>query len=154
MEKDIEDTKQIERKSNSSIHGTQILQDIQSKQPPNLAVTGKSIRNQIITGKSGINSPTATFPTSTIDDLEQELEVQLIHQTLNDEELMLSQYFANETGQNKSNPMMKIFVDFTDSSLAFPSSEAGIERKFIQAKRFIGIGGQRVSLQILICELA
>ncbi|KAA6393893.1 MAG: hypothetical protein EZS28_010577, partial [Streblomastix strix] len=134
--------------------------------------------NQIIISKSGINSPTATFLTNTIDDLEQEQEVQLIHQTLNDEELMLSQYFANEAvlfwagkygdmddqkiidnqigywqGQNKSNPMIQIFVDFTDSVLAFPSSDAGIERKFSQAKRFMGIGGQRVSLQTLFCEL-
>ncbi|KAA6398843.1 MAG: hypothetical protein EZS28_005635 [Streblomastix strix] len=179
MEKDIEDTKQIERKSNSSIHGTQILHDIYPKLPPNLSVTGTPIFNQIITGKSGINSPTATFLTSTVDDLEQEQEVQLIHQTLNDEELILSQYFANEAvlfwagkygemddemlidnqigywqGQNKSNPMMKIFVDFTDSVLAIPSSEAGIERKFSQAKRFMGIGGQRVSLQTFFCELA
>ncbi|KAA6403221.1 MAG: hypothetical protein EZS28_001254 [Streblomastix strix] len=137
------------------------------------------IHNQIITGKSGIGSPTATFLTSTIDDLEQEQEVQLIYQMLNDEELMQSQYFANEAvlfwagkygdmddemlidnqigywqGQNKSNPMMKVFIDFTNSVLAFPSSDAGIERKFSQAKRFIGIGGQRVSLQTLFCELA
>ncbi|KAA6381773.1 MAG: hypothetical protein EZS28_022703 [Streblomastix strix] len=92
---------------------------------------------------------------------------------------MLSQYFANEAvlfragkygdmddeklinnqigywqDQNESNPMMKIYVDFSDSVLAFLSSEAGIERKFSQAKRFMRIGGQRVSLQTIFSELA
>ncbi|KAA6312381.1 MAG: hypothetical protein EZS28_055934 [Streblomastix strix] len=71
-----------------------------------------------------------------------------------DDEMLIDNQIGYWQGQNKSHPMMKIFVDFTDSVLTFPSSEAGIERKFSQAKRFMGIGGQRESLQTLFCELA
>ncbi|KAA6400443.1 MAG: hypothetical protein EZS28_004030 [Streblomastix strix] len=44
-------------------------------------------------------------------------------------------------------------INWNSSVLAIPSSEAGIEKKFSQAKRFMGISGQRMSLLTLFCKL-